>query len=294
MERTVPQQLDGQRLDVVATSLLGLSRAQVQKHIAAGAITLNNQSVDSKRAVKTRDLISYQLPPAEELPAPPQLEILYEDDDVIAINKPADLAVHLSETGRPQPTVAAFAAAHGVIDDAAQRPGIVHRLDKDTSGVMLIAKHPQAKTVLQRQFKDRTISKTYRALVRGRMGQPEAMIQLPIGRDRRVPVRRAVVPGGRQSLTYYQVIAEYPGASLLDVNLHTGRTHQIRVHLSHLGHPVIGDTLYSDSKRPSGLSRQFLHAYSLTFTRLDGKEHTVTAPLPPELQKYLATLANQV
>lgn len=210
----------------------------------------------------------------------------------MAVDKPAKLVVHNAETATIQPTVADFARERGVIDTDDERPGIVHRLDKDTSGVMLLAKHPEAKAFLQHQFKQREVQKTYIALVRGRLREKHAIIRLPIGRHRKQPVKRAVVPGGREAVTEYRVREVYPGASLVEISLHTGRTHQIRVHFSHLGNPVIGDTFYGEKALPQGLTRQFLHAEKIRLNLPSGKPVTITSPLPSELELYLQNLAS--
>ena len=286
----VPEELAGKRLDIAVTEMGGISRSQVQKLIRAGAIRLDGATVDAKQAAKVGDTIELNL--ADDGPAlpAPEIPILYEDADVLVVDKPAGLVVHLTESRRPQPTVAAFAAAHGVVDEDAERPGIVHRLDKDTSGAMVIAKNPAAKAELQRQFKQRTIGKTYVALVRGRLSEAEAIIRLPIGRHHRLPVKRAVLPGGREAVTRYRTLEVLPGATLVEINLQTGRTHQIRVHFSHIGHPVIGDVVYGDAKRPPGLARQFLHAAKLEFIAPSGKPVTVESPLPPDLDAFLRSL----
>lgn len=284
----VPDSAGGQRLDVVLAEQLGESRSQVQKLIKNGLVTTNDGSaVDAKQAaVPGQELIVAEAP-TEPVSAVPDITILYEDDDVLVVDKPAGLVVHAPETGREQPTVAAFAAAHGIVDDDPERPGIVHRLDKDTSGALVLAKNPAAKAFLQRQFKDRLVGKTYVALVRGHLQEPEAVIRLPIGRHRSQPVKRAVVSGGRPAETRYRTLRPYARETLIEVQLHTGRTHQIRVHFSHLGHPVIGDTLYGSRQRPAGLHRQFLHAGRLEFEAPSGKRVVVESPLPPELQTFL-------
>jgi len=284
----------GKRLDIALSEYTGLSRHQVQKAIREGRVTVAGRQPSAKLICQMGDMIELTAVPKEAVPDVPDLPILYEDKDMLVIDKPADLAVHASESGRVQPTVAAFAAAHGVEDGDTERPGIVHRLDKDTSGVMVLAKHPHAKTFLQKQFKDRTVAKTYIALVRGRLDHDQAIIRLPIGRDRKTPVKRTVLSGGRAAVTEYRLIRAYPGASLVEIKLHTGRTHQIRVHFSHLGHPIIGDTLYGEAKRPAGLTRQFLHASQLELSTAKGVLVVVKSPLPTELQTFLLTLDNQV
>jgi 23S rRNA pseudouridine1911/1915/1917 synthase len=285
----------GQRLDVAVAAASGISRNQIHHCIKSGLVAIDGQTViNVKQEVQGGEVVTISEPTAQAAAAVPELTILYEDDDVLVIDKPAGLVVHASESGRIQPTVAAFAHARGVEDKDTVRPGIVHRLDKDTSGVMIIAKNEVAKEFLQRQFRKRSVDKHYLALVRGRMTEAEAEIRLPVGRDRRAPVKRAVVPGAREAITAYRVAHEYPGASLVEIGLKTGRTHQIRVHFSHLGHPVVGDTLYGEAKGPAGLSRQFLHASSLSIELPSGQRISVVSPLPPELKQYLQHLGSAV
>lgn len=281
---------EGQRLDLALAQETGDARNQILKLIKSGSVRVNGVSAIAKQQVKAGDRVEIDAPDEEAASAPPDLEILYDDDDVLVINKPAGLAVHLSESGNPQPTVADFAADQGVEDDDEERPGIVHRLDKDTSGVMVLAKNLLAKAFLQEQFKSRQVKKTYLALVQGRLPQGEAEIRLPIGRSRKAPIKRAVVPGGRESTTHYKVICEFAGATLVEIDLQTGRTHQIRVHFGHIGHPVVGDTLYGDDKPPRTLHRQFLHAKELQFTTPSGKNVKISSPIPEELQDYLDSL----
>jgi 23S rRNA pseudouridine1911/1915/1917 synthase len=289
----ITEEAAGERLDVTLAKLTGLSRSQVQKRLADGTILMDGQLATSKDLSRAGSKVTLIDAPVEALSAVPNLAILYEDEDMLAIDKPAGLAVHLSESGREQPTVAAFAAAHGVHDDDPERQGIVHRLDKDTSGVLVLAKHPQAKAYLQQQFKERRVDKTYLALVRGRMDEPQATINLPIDRSRKQPTKRAVVPGGRPAVTHYRVLQELNGVSLLEVKLETGRTHQIRVHFAHLGHPVVGDELYGGPKLPN-LNRQFLHASRLQLVAPNGKTVAIESPLPQDLETVLTNLKSGI
>jgi 23S rRNA pseudouridine1911/1915/1917 synthase len=290
----LPTDAAGQRLDVVLAAITGLSRSQLQKRLREGLVAVDGVVVNSKYTPRGGEMVALLELPATATPVVPKLPILYEDDDVLVIDKPAGLLVHASESGKLQPTVAAFARAHGVRDNDAARPGIVHRLDRDTSGVMVLAKTLAAKADLQRQFKNRRVGKTYIALVRGHLSQAEAIINLPIGRDRTRPLRRAVVPGGRLATTQYRVVAEYPGATLVEIDLHTGRTHQIRVHFSHIGHPILGDALYGDTVPTPGLPRQFLHASQLALQLPSGRPMSFRSPLPLDLQIYLDSLNNTV
>ncbi len=290
----LPPEAAGQRFDVALATASGRSRSSLAKLFANGLITVGGNPVLSKQLASGGEKIVVAVPEIDTtLQAVPNLTILYEDDDVLAVDKPAGLVVHLSETGRPQPTVADFAATHGVEDDDIERPGIVHRLDKDTSGVLLLAKNPDAKSWLQTAFRERQVNKTYLALVRGRLQPPEATIDLPIGRNRKQPTKRAVMPGARKSVTHYKTLRQYGGYSLLEIELETGRTHQIRVHLAHLGHPVIGDDFYGGPRRP-GLSRHFLHAARISLEGPNGKRVDVSSPLPSELQAVIDKLESGV
>lgn len=289
----IPQSAAGERLDVVLAQITGQSRSSIQKLIKSGKIQENGLPVTAKQPAAADQEIYVGSDEIESMPPAPELKVMYEDDDLIVVEKPSGLAVHLSESGRPQATVAAFAKEYGVIDDDDDRPGIVHRLDKDTSGLLVIAKNPQAKDFLQGQFRERKVEKTYLALVRGHMQTDEATINLPIERDRKRPTKRAVVPGGRASVTHYKVVEHLEGYSLLEINLETGRTHQIRVHFSHLGHPVAGDELYGGPEI-KGLNGQFLHAAKISFIAPSGKRVELESPLPPNLKSTLESLREKV
>lgn len=289
----IPQDAAGERLDVALANITGQSRSSLQKLFKAGNILIGGSPASAKQIAEENQQVQINQVDDETEPPSPQLKVLYENGDLMVVEKPAGLAVHLSESGKQQETVAAFARDYGVVDDDADRPGIVHRLDKDTSGLLVIAKNPQAKEFLQQQFRERRVDKTYIALVRGRLPQQEATINLPIERDRKRPTKRSVVPGGRNSVTHYKVLEELDGCSLLEIKLETGRTHQIRVHFAHLGHPVVGDELYGGP--PSkGLGGQFLHAARIEFTAPSGELVEVESPLPPDLKNTLETLREKV
>jgi 23S rRNA pseudouridine1911/1915/1917 synthase len=289
----IPDSAAGERLDIVLANLTGASRSAIQKLFKAGKIEINGEPLVAKQQAIPGQVIFIGQLEVEEMPPSPQLEVLFEDNDLLVVEKPSGLAVHLSESGRAQATVAAFAKDYGVIDDEDERPGIVHRLDKDTSGLLVIAKNPEAKSFLQGQFRNRKVEKTYLALVRGRMASPQATINLPIERDRKQPTKRAVVPGGRASVTHYQVIEEFEGFSLLEIKLETGRTHQIRVHFSHLGHPVAGDELYG-GPHIKGLKGQFLHASKISFIAPSEERIDIESPLPENLKNILESLREKV
>ncbi len=289
----IPDSAAGERLDVVLAKITGQSRSSLQKLFKEGKITIDGQTASAKQTAVESQQVEISNLEVDEMPPAPSLEVLYEDDDLMVVEKPSGLAVHLSESGRPQPTVAAFAKEYGVVDEDDDRPGIVHRLDKDTSGLLVIAKNPASKDFLQQQFKDRNVDKTYIALVRGHMPEDEATINLPIERDRKRPTRRAVIPGGRGSVTHYKVIEQLDGYSLLEIKLETGRTHQIRVHFSHLGHPVAGDDLYG-GPAIKGLKGQFLHAAKISFTSPSGERVEVESELPADLKNTLESLRKEV
>ena len=289
----IPDSAAGERLDVVLAKITGQSRSSLQKLFKEGKITIDGQTASAKQTAVESQQVEISNLEVDEMPPAPSLEVLYEDDDLMVVEKPSGLAVHLSESGRPQPTVAAFAKEYGVVDEDDDRPGIVHRLDKDTSGLLVIAKNPASKDFLQQQFKDRNVDKTYIALVRGHMPEDEATINLPIERDRKRPTRRAVIPGGRGSVTHYKVIEQLDGYSLLEIKLETGRTHQIRVHFSHLGHPVAGDDLYG-GPAIKGLKGQFLHAAKISFTSPSGERVEVESELPVDLKNTLESLRKEV
>lgn len=283
----------GERLDVALAQVTGQTRSSLQKLFKLECIKIQGQLASPKQLAELGQEVFIDQPEKEKMPPAPQLNVVYEDDDLFIVDKPAGLAVHLSESGKPQATVAAFAKEYGVIDDDDERPGIVHRLDKDTSGLLLIAKNENSKEYLQAQFRDRKVNKTYWALLRGHMAEDEATINLPIERDRKNPTKRSVVPGGRSSITHYRVVERFNGFSLLEIKLETGRTHQIRVHFSHLGHPVAGDQLYGGPQL-AGLDSQFLHAKRIAFTAPSGKYIDVQCPLPIYLKNTLESLREKV
>lgn len=292
----------GERLDRALTAAVPeLSRMQWQRLIREGLVTIDGERArPSYRIVGGEQLIA-SVPDvveasvqAEDIP----LDVRYEDSDLIVVNKPAGMVVHPS-LGHEGGTLVNVLLAHcpdleGVGGE--RRPGIVHRLDKDTSGLIVAAKHDHALWYLQNQFKQRTVAKVYLALLNGSLQPPEAIIDAPIGRDPRHRQRMAVVPSGssdaRPAQTAYRALTYYPEYTFVECRPHTGRKHQIRVHLSYLGYPVAGDGLYGRRKDRLGLQRHFLHAAELAFKRpSDGEEVHVTAELPDDLAAVLANLA---
>ncbi|GAC1369136.1 MAG: RluA family pseudouridine synthase [Candidatus Saccharimonadales bacterium] len=287
---TVPEGAAGERLDVYLAAALELPRAQAQKLIAARLITVNGKFERSSYAVQAGDQVIRLEPPTPAAPAQaPDLEVVYEDKDILVVTKPAGLAVHPGAASHVTATVADFARPR-TTDEDGDRPGIVHRLDRDTSGLLIIAKTAPAKAFMQAAFKNRHIQKTYELLVVGHVDQEEAVIKLPLGRDPAKPLQQAVSAGGRLAVTPYKVARYYNGYTHVIAHPETGRTHQLRVHFAALGHPVAGDISYGPPKRPLGLKRQFLHATALTFTAPSGQTVNLHSPLPPELQTVLEHL----
>lgn len=286
----------GRRVDVVMSEHFSeFSRAAWQESLKNYPALVDDQAVSSSYKLKASQTVKAVLPIEKSTEArlikPKQLpEILYKDNNVIVINKPAGLITHPTPALASEPSVAGAFADLIKDDDDPIRPGIVHRLDRDTSGVMIIARDLSTKEFLQEQFRNRKVKKVYTALVRGRLKQPAARIELPLQKSKRQPNTMVVHAGGRLAITEYNVIAEYPDASLLAIDIYTGRTHQIRAHFAHLGHPIVGDTVYGKDSRPEGLARQFLHAASLTISLPSDKEQTFTAELPLDLTSYLERL----
>jgi len=283
----------GKRLDaVLATEFSEFSRARWNTQIKSGKVKIANVEVKSSMVLKTNSVISGYFPEqidTNQLVAPDEIPpILFKNSNVIVINKPAGLIVHPSGK-RSQPSVAgAFASL--VQDDDVLRPGIVHRLDKDTSGVMILARNQATKEFLQAQFKARTVKKIYLALVAGHLNNDSARIELPLQRSKKNPEKMIVTNLGKSAISEYTAVAKFIGFSLLKIQLFTGRTHQIRSQFAHLGHPVIGDRLYGTSGLPKGLSRQFLHASELTIEIAKGQIKHFSAPLPHDLESFLEKL----
>ncbi|HET7088315.1 MAG TPA: RluA family pseudouridine synthase [Anaerolineae bacterium] len=292
-----------ERLDkFVAARVSDLSRTAVQRLIDDGLVTVNGAVTGAAHKVGQGDEIVVRVPPpapatieAEDIP----LSIVYEDADLIVIDKPAGLVVHPA-AGHDRGTLVNAILAHapdlkGVGGE--MRPGIVHRLDKDTSGLIVAAKHDAAHRELQRQFKSRQVKKVYLALVEGRLAPRVGIVDAPIARDRVHRRRMAVSADGRPSRTRYKVIRYLRLAeaaySFVEAHPETGRTHQIRVHLAWLGHPLVGDTLYGRRKPALPIGRQFLHAARLTL-RLPstGEERTFESPLPDDLERVLRSLGD--
>ncbi|MCC6799596.1 MAG: RluA family pseudouridine synthase [Anaerolineae bacterium] len=288
----------GERLDkVLAARFDTLSRSQIQTLIRDGQVLVNGQVIKVSYRLADGDAVSIALPEdtADHEPSPEAipLDIVYEDDQVAVVSKPAGMVVHPAFGHSSGTLVNAVLARWPEIASFSEpsRAGIVHRLDKDTSGVLIVAKTHAALESLRAQFKGREVRKRYLALVDGAPETPEGVINAPIGRDPAQRKRMAVRHDGREAITEFRVVEHYADYSLVEVYPKTGRTHQIRVHLAFIGHPVAGDTVYGRRKQAIRLKRHFLHAAAITFTRPGSSEAiTAEAPLPAGLENILAKL----
>lgn len=293
---TVPAEDTGKRVDLFLQERLPeYSRSRIQQWIRDGRARVGGVPVKPSlrlRGGETVEVEPAEPPPLRAIPEALPVHVLYEDDDVVAVDKPAGMVVHAGAGVRMGTLVNALLHRFGALSEAAGelRPGIVHRLDRYTSGVLLVARNDAAHRALAAQFSSRTVEKVYIALVRGRVKAETSRIEKPIARDR---VRRtrmtARLSSGRTAVTEYRVLRRYEGFSLLEVRIRTGRTHQIRVHMASIGHPVAGDRLYGASPHPSG--RFFLHSHRIGFRQpTTGEPVTVISPLPPDLEAWLETL----
>jgi 23S rRNA pseudouridine1911/1915/1917 synthase len=281
----------GQRIDVVLAHRAGVTRTLAQRALRAERVAVSGRAVRPSHRLEESDVVEGVLPPPAITPPGPEdvpLAIRYSDADVLVVSKPAGLVTHPA-AGHEAGTLVNALLGLGVplSAEGSTRPGVVHRLDKDTSGLLLVAKSDASHALLVDALRSRRVERGYLALVRGRPAAESGTVEAPVARDPARRTRMAVLPGGRPSVTHYLVLAAAPGMGLLDVRLETGRTHQIRVHLAHLGHPVLGDGLYggrSDLSARLGLARPFLHAYRLVFPRpSDGERIEIHDPLPPDL-----------
>lgn len=295
----VDEESAGHRLDVFLTQQIdGVSRARIQGLIEQGTVSLNGAPARSSARIATGDVVGWPqvLPPSTPTALEPEdipLDIVYEDTDVVVLDKPAGIVVHPA-TGHSTGTLvhALLARYPELRAEGGERPGIVHRLDKDTSGLMLVARNDRSMRHLQDELRDRRVTKEYVALCCGTLGPSTGHIEAPIGRHPRNPLKMAVVSNGRYALTEYETLATGDAHTLLRVRLHTGRTHQIRVHLSAIHHPLAGDALYGACTAP-GLSRQFLHSAHLALRMPGGEQGEWHSPLPPDLREALVAVGIQ-
>jgi len=294
----VPDGLVGERVDAALARLLGLSRTRAAELATAGGVLLDGRPLGKSDRLVAGGWLEVTLPDVEpQAAAAPVavagMRLAYEDDDVVVVDKPVGVAAHPSP-GWDGPTVvgALAAAGHRVSTSGpAERQGIVHRLDVGTSGLMVVAKSELAYSVLKRAFKERTVEKVYHALVQGHPDPSTGTVEAPIGRHPTAPYKMAVVGGGKESVTHYETVEAMPGASLLEIHLETGRTHQIRVHMSAVRHPCIGDVTYGADPRLAerlGLTRQWLHAVRLGFEHpATGQWTQVSSDYPDDLARAL-------
>lgn len=297
----VPDGLDGLRLDVALSRLLGLSRTAAADLVDAGHVSVDGFASARSTKVSAGSLLEVVMPEAPPAaPAPSEavdaLVVLYDDPDVVVVDKPVGVAAHPSP-GWVGPTVVQGLAALGFqlpSTGVPERPGIVHRLDAGTTGVMVVAKTDRSYSALKRAFKERTVDKRYSALVQGHPDPSRGTIDAPIDRHPSSAYKFAVVESGRPSVTHYETVEAFRAASLLDIHLETGRTHQIRVHMAAVRHPCVGDLTYGADPvlaRRLGLARQWLHARALGFDHpATGQWLVVESPYPADLQRALDLL----
>jgi 23S rRNA pseudouridine1911/1915/1917 synthase len=298
-ELAVPEGLDGERLDAALARMFGLSRSRAAELIGDGLALLDGRHAAKSDRVLAGAPLQVTLPPPRPAEPPRLVEglaVLYEDDDIIVVDKPRGVAAHPTP-GWTGPTVIGglLAAGHTVATSgAAERQGIVHRLDANTTGTMVVAKSEPAYSALKRAFRERTVDKRYHALVQGHPDPLRGTVDAPTGRHPSGDGRFAVVSDGRPSVTHYDTMEAFRAASLVGVDLETGRTHQIRVHMAAIRHPVAGDLLYGADPVLAarlGLTRQWLHAVSLAFAHpADGRPVSFTSPYPPDLAHALDVL----
>lgn len=288
---------NGIRIDKYLAEKQELSRVTVQRLIEEGNILVNGKKAKPSYAVQVGDEVIIQMPEVKETDLTPQnipLDIIYEDNDIIVVNKAKGMVVHPA-VGNPDGTLVNAIMAHckgnlsGIGGEL--RPGIVHRLDKDTSGLLIIAKNDKAHLRISEQIQNRQVKKTYLALVKGIVPENEATIKMPIGRSTKDRKKMAVTPKGKEAITHFKVLERFEKYTYLEVNIETGRTHQIRVHMAEIGHPVVGDMVYSNGKNEFQIEGQMLHAYRLEFKHpITEKEMCLEAPLSKYFTNILLNL----
>lgn len=292
----------GTRLDAfLAAQLPSLTRSAAARLIEGGFVTVDGRPAGKSVRLVGGETVSVTLPEAEEPEARPEdipLDVVYEDGDVIVVNKPVGVVVHPAP-GHPDGTLVNALLHHcaGSLSGIGgqMRPGIVHRIDRDTSGLIIAAKNDAAHLALAAQLADHTLARTYECLSVGSFRQDSGTVDAPIGRSRSDRKKMAVVAGGRPAITHWEVLARYPGVTHLRCRLETGRTHQIRVHLAYIGHPILGDTVYGNRKPVPGLTGQCLHATGLRFLHpRTGRPVELTCPRPEEFERMLVKLQKRI
>lgn len=284
------------RLDVFVAETLGITRSHAQVLIKGGCVSVNGKHGRPSLRVESGDVIEVRVPepePLETMPENISLDIVYQDADIAVINKPKGMVVHPAAGNRSGTLVNALLYHIGDLSgiNSVVRPGIVHRLDKDTSGLLVVAKNDKAHASLARQIKERTASRVYSAVALGNFREDEGEITAPIARHPVDRKRMAVVPGGRAAQTRYRVLERFSEATLLELQLVTGRTHQIRVHLAHIGHGILGDRVYGPKRAHYPVEGQALHAGKIAFDHpATGARMEFTSPLPPDFMRLIEWL----
>ena len=296
-ELTATTEHAGLRLDAFLSADGGLTRSQAARLIEEGRVCVNGRAAAKSARLAGGETVTVDIPEVRDTALVPQdipLDVVYEDEDVIVVNKPKGLVVHPAP-GHPDGTLV-NALLHHCGDNLSgiggeKRPGIVHRIDRDTSGLIIAAKNDAAHLALSAQLKDHSLSRTYECLVTGSMKQDSGTVDAPIDRAPGDRKKMAVVPAGRRAVTHWEVIARYSGVTHLRCRLETGRTHQIRVHMAYIGHPILGDTVYGAKKPVPGLTGQCLHATGLRFVHpRTGQVVELHCPLPEEFTRMLEKL----
>lgn len=289
------------RLDsYIVEELEDLSRTTVKRLIDEEKILVNGKKQKSSYKPEMGDVISIDMPEAREIKLEAQnipVPVIYEDNDIIVVNKPKGMVVHPAN-GNPDGTLvnAILAMCKNSLSGIGGeiRPGIVHRLDKDTSGLLIVAKNDTAHIKMSKQIQDRKVTKKYIALVKGVIAENEATIDLPIARSTKDRKKMGVDPNGKNAITHFKVLKRYDKYTLLELKIDTGRTHQIRVHMSYIGHPIVGDSVYSNGKNEFDIEGQMLHARYLEFKHpITGKELKLEAPIPEYFESILKKLENR-
>lgn len=300
-EIVVKDKEKNKRLDIyVAEEMKELSRTTIKRLIDEGRILVNGKKVKSSYKPEEEDCISIDIPEVCEIGLIPQeipVPVIYEDKDIIVVNKPKGMVVHPAN-GNPDGTLvnAILAMCKDSLSGIGGeiRPGIVHRLDKDTSGLLIVAKNDMAHINMSKQIQDRKVTKKYIALVKGIVTENEATINLPIARSTKDRKKMAVAPKGKEAVTHFEVLQRYDKYTLLELKIDTGRTHQIRVHLSYIGHPVVGDGVYSKGQNEFNIEGQMLHAKHLEFMHpITDEKMVLDAPLPEYFEDILESLKNR-
>ena len=297
MSRLVPapDALVGKRFDVAVAKMLGISRAKAAELIESGQARVLGRDISKSSTLQSGETVEFDIVEERTEPEPiaRDMAVVYEDDDVIVVDKPVGVAAHAS-VGWTGPTVLGSLLDRGVhitSYGAAGRQGIVSRLDVGTSGLMLVCKSDLAYVEMRRQFAEHEVVKTYHALVQGNLKENKATIEAPIGRAKVSDFRFCVTPAGKEAITHWDVMERFGEATLVSVNLETGRTHQIRVHMASIGHPLLGDTVYSSGKSPFKTQGQTLHAMTIGFIHPHTNEYMeISAPLPEYFLKILKSL----